>query len=207
MTMARSEEEIAKAIAESDAWMDAVEPERLSTDAVNDRKDLRQIGVAMLAIEAAEQSLVAAVAQAKAGGRSWTDIANVLGVSRQAARQRFGAHVQIAQERFDPSPVVDIRSEAETFHKTFYKVVIGAKPRQSSDAHGSSAGWKGLEALYERYLSERPQDSKTEWIGFLLPYRRPDFWQQPEASSQSDAPSPSEEKTPSWDDIVWHELT
>lgn len=84
--MARSEEEIAKAIAESDAWMDAVEPARLPAEAVDDRKDLRQIGVALLAIEAAEQSLIAAVAQAKASGRSWTDIANVLGVSRQAAR-------------------------------------------------------------------------------------------------------------------------
>ncbi|MDQ1739424.1 MAG: hypothetical protein QOE53_1076, partial [Pseudonocardiales bacterium] len=47
--MARSEEEIAKAVAESDAWLDAVEPASLSTDVVNDRKDLRQIGVAMLA--------------------------------------------------------------------------------------------------------------------------------------------------------------
>ncbi|MEO7259868.1 MAG: sigma-70 family RNA polymerase sigma factor [Jatrophihabitantaceae bacterium] len=95
--MARSEQEIAKAIADSDAWMDAVKPARLAADAVNDRRDLRQIGVAMLAIEAAEQSLVAAVAQAKAGGRSWTDIANVLGVSRQAARQRFDARLESAR--------------------------------------------------------------------------------------------------------------
>ncbi|MEO6500288.1 MAG: hypothetical protein ABIQ09_00065 [Jatrophihabitantaceae bacterium] len=94
MMMARSDEEIAKAAAESDAWMAAVEPARLSSDAVNDREDLRQVGVALLAIEASEQALVAAVAQAKANGRSWTDIANVLGVSRQAARQRFDAHIK-----------------------------------------------------------------------------------------------------------------
>ncbi|HEX8079610.1 MAG TPA: hypothetical protein VF557_05335 [Jatrophihabitans sp.] len=96
--MARSKEEIAKAAAESDAWMDAVEPARLSADAINDRNDLRQIGVALLAIEAAQQSLVDAVAQAKANGRSWTDIANVLGVSRQAARQRFDAHLESARQ-------------------------------------------------------------------------------------------------------------
>lgn len=94
---ARSEEEIAKAVAESDAWTDAIDPAQLPADAVNDRKDLRQIGVAMLAIEAAEQALVAAVAQAKASGRSWTDIANVLGVSRQAARQRFDARLESAR--------------------------------------------------------------------------------------------------------------
>ncbi len=98
--MARSDKEVAKAIAESDAWMDAVEPASLSADAVNDRKDLRQIGVALLAIEAAEQSLVAAVAQAKANGRSWTDIANVLGVSRQAARQRFDTHIKSAPQPY-----------------------------------------------------------------------------------------------------------
>ncbi|HEX8767012.1 MAG TPA: hypothetical protein VF714_01505 [Jatrophihabitans sp.] len=97
---ARSEPEIAKAIAESNAWTDAVEPARLSTDAVNDRKDLRQIGVAMQAVEAAEQSLVTAVAQARANGRSWTDIASVLGVSRQAARQRFDAQIRSADQTY-----------------------------------------------------------------------------------------------------------
>jgi hypothetical protein len=111
--MARSEEEIAKAVAESDAWMDAVDPASLSSGAVDDRKDLRQIGVALLAIEAAEQSLITAVAEAKAAGRSWTDIANVLGVSRQAARQRFDAHLESARSHVrqaGPRPDPDRRA-------------------------------------------------------------------------------------------------
>lgn len=91
--MPRSEKELAEALAQSEAWMDAVSPDEIPPDAVDDRKDLRQIGAALISIEAAEQALVSAVANARAKNRSWTDIANVLGVSRQAARQRFGGRV------------------------------------------------------------------------------------------------------------------
>ncbi len=142
--MARSEKEIAEAVAESDAWMDAVEPARLSTDAVNDRKDLRQIGVAMLAIEVAEQSLVAAVAQAKASGRSWTDIANVLGVSRQAARQRFDARLNASQ------PPLPIFVDMSSWH--------------SSGADSSAAEDTSQLASFERRLREYAHDSNVGLI-------------------------------------------
>lgn len=91
--MPRSEDELAEALAQSEAWMDAVNPDEVPEDAVNDRKDLRQIGMALISMEVAEQALVSAVANARANKRSWTDIANVLGVSRQAARQRFDDRV------------------------------------------------------------------------------------------------------------------
>jgi len=93
MTLPRSEDELAEALAQSEAWMDAVNPDEVPADAVDDRKDLRQIGAALIAIKAAEQALVSAVASARANKRSWTDIANILGVSRQAARQRFDHRV------------------------------------------------------------------------------------------------------------------
>jgi IMP cyclohydrolase len=93
MTMPRSEDEPAEALAQSEAWLGAVNPDEVSVDAIEDRKDLRQIGVALISVETAEQALVSAVANARANKRSWTDIANVLGVSRQAARQRFGDRV------------------------------------------------------------------------------------------------------------------
>jgi hypothetical protein len=150
MTMARSEQKIAKAIAESDAWMDAVEPARLSTDAVDDRKDLRQIGVAMLAIEAAEQSLVAAVAQAKAGGRSWTDIANVLGVSRQAARQRFDPLMESARRLHGP-------------------LQIASQSHESPGDFGLPAEYcDELAAFIRRRITELPQDSGGRYPGSLL---------------------------------------
>lgn len=59
-----------------------------------DAADLRAIGEALIRIDEAEALLVAAVAAARDAGRSWTEVANVLGVSRQAARQRFEARVK-----------------------------------------------------------------------------------------------------------------
>ncbi|HEU5270696.1 MAG TPA: hypothetical protein VFU36_12285 [Jatrophihabitans sp.] len=81
------------AVAQSEAWLDAVNPDDVPNGAIDDREDLRRIGMALIAIETAEQDLVSAVADARANKRSWTDIANVLGVSRQAARQRFDDRV------------------------------------------------------------------------------------------------------------------
>ncbi len=91
--MARSEDELTEAHAQSVAWLDAVNPDEVPEDAIDYRRDLRQIGTALISIEAAEQALVHAVSNARAHRRSWTDIANILGVSRQAARQRFEGRV------------------------------------------------------------------------------------------------------------------
>ncbi|MDQ1744941.1 MAG: hypothetical protein QOE23_3280 [Pseudonocardiales bacterium] len=167
--MARSEEEIAKAIAENDAWLDAVDPARLSADAVNDRKDLRQVGVAMLAIEAAERSLIAAVSQAKANGRSWTDIANVLGVSRQAARQRFDARLHTVSH-----PPLPIFVDTSTWHT-------------STVDNSSGQDWNELVASQRRLL-ERLRDSGG-WV--VLPCCGADAVDHTEAPSRSDTPSRS----------------
>lgn len=95
--MRRSADQIADARAQSEAWLEAVNPDDVPEDAIDYRKDLRQVGMALLSIEAAEQALVCAVAHARARKRSWTEIANVLGVSRQAAHQRFEGPVALMQ--------------------------------------------------------------------------------------------------------------
>lgn len=51
--------------------------------------DLRQIAVVSEAVRADEARLRESVEVARARGRSWNQIAVSLGVSRQAARQRF----------------------------------------------------------------------------------------------------------------------
>ncbi len=57
--------------------------------------DLREIAAAAEAVRADDARLREAVIFARARGRSWNHIALALGVSRQAARQRFAgkAHV------------------------------------------------------------------------------------------------------------------
>jgi DNA-directed RNA polymerase specialized sigma24 family protein len=51
--------------------------------------DLREIAAAAEAVRADDPRLREAVILARARGRSWNHIALALGVSRQAARQRF----------------------------------------------------------------------------------------------------------------------
>jgi DNA-directed RNA polymerase specialized sigma24 family protein len=70
----------------TDEWLASLEDGHAEA---KDGKDLRGIGEALQAVDAAQAELVAAVATARGHGRSWTEVANVLGVSRQAARQRF----------------------------------------------------------------------------------------------------------------------
>lgn len=52
--------------------------------------DLRAIATAAEAVHADEARLQEAVEIARARGRLWNHVAVALGVSRQAARQRFG---------------------------------------------------------------------------------------------------------------------
>lgn len=56
--------------------------------------DLRDVAVVSEAVRTDEERLREAVATARTHGRSWNQIALALGVSRQAARQRFADKVQ-----------------------------------------------------------------------------------------------------------------
>lgn len=64
------------------------------TVTARDTADLRAIGEALAGVDTARARLTAAIAAARRAGRSWTEIANVLGTSRQAARQRFAGAPQ-----------------------------------------------------------------------------------------------------------------
>lgn len=61
----------------------------LATVQVDKLDDLREVAAASEAVHTDEVRLREAVEVARAHGRSWNHIAVALGVSRQAARQRF----------------------------------------------------------------------------------------------------------------------
>ncbi len=85
-----SRQDISEAIERLDAWADTLTAEDFeATD------DLVSVSRAADAVEAAKAALEAAVANARARDRSWNQIAMSLGVSRQAARQRFGDSVRV----------------------------------------------------------------------------------------------------------------
>ena len=88
--MPRTRAQLEQAAADAEAWLDKLDPSALETPAA-DATDLRRIGTALAAVASAEGELAEAVRLSRAHGRSWTDIAIVLGVSREAARKRYGA--------------------------------------------------------------------------------------------------------------------
>ena len=87
--MARTKHQLEKAAAEAAAWLDTLDPEELASGATVPA-DLIAVMRALEAVAAAEQALEATVLAARQNGRSWGRIGIALGVSRQAALQRFG---------------------------------------------------------------------------------------------------------------------
>jgi hypothetical protein len=79
-----SDAEIDAAANRFEAWAEALDPAELE-----DISDLRDIAVAASAVRADEARLREAVQVARGRGHSWNRIAVALGVSRQAARQRY----------------------------------------------------------------------------------------------------------------------
>ncbi|MDP9022014.1 MAG: sigma-70 family RNA polymerase sigma factor [Actinomycetota bacterium] len=86
-----TDEEIEQAAKRFEELADKLDPE---TARMIDTDDLRGVAVAAQAVQDDEARLREAVEVARAHGRSWNQIAVALGVSRQAARQRFGDKVQ-----------------------------------------------------------------------------------------------------------------
>lgn len=85
--MPRTREQIAKAAEEAEAWLDQLDP---TVTPAEDAADLREIAAAMTAASGADVRLRQAVDAARSNGKSWAAIGAVLGVSRQAAQERFG---------------------------------------------------------------------------------------------------------------------
>jgi hypothetical protein len=85
--MPHTDDQIEEAATRFEQLADALDP---ATAQVDHTDDLRQIASVSEAVRADEARLREAIDVARAHGRSWNQIAVALGVSRQAARQRFG---------------------------------------------------------------------------------------------------------------------
>lgn len=84
--MRHSDEEIERAARKFDKLSNDLDPDTVRSEST---EDLSHIAAASETVRADEDRLRQAVEAARAKGRSWNQIATALGVSRQAARQRF----------------------------------------------------------------------------------------------------------------------
>ena len=85
-----SDEEIEEAARRFEQWADQLDPE---TAVVENTEELRAVAEAAEAARRDDAVLTERVAAARASGQSWNRIALALGVSRQAARQRFAGKI------------------------------------------------------------------------------------------------------------------
>ncbi|CAN5793979.1 hypothetical protein BH23ACT8_BH23ACT8_09200 [soil metagenome] len=88
--MRHSDAEIERAAQRFEQLADELDPESADVERTD---DLREIAAVSAAMRADETRMVEAVETARGRGRSWNQIAVALGVSRQAARQRFSDKV------------------------------------------------------------------------------------------------------------------
>lgn len=89
--MRHSKQEIDEAARRFEELADRMDPADADVLRID---DLREVAVVSEAVRMDEERLREAVAAARAHGRSWNQIVVALGVSRQAARQRFADKVQ-----------------------------------------------------------------------------------------------------------------
>lgn len=78
-----------RSLADTEAWLDSLDPAALGAPD-SDGQDPSAIGDAMRDVAESDLALADRVVEARTNGRTWTQIAAVLGVSKQAARERFG---------------------------------------------------------------------------------------------------------------------
>ncbi len=88
MKVPRTHAQLQQALADTEAWLDTLDLAALASPD-SDGEDLRAVGDALRAVAASDLTLAQQVAAARANGRTWTQIAAVLGVTKQAARERF----------------------------------------------------------------------------------------------------------------------
>ncbi|MGB4689795.1 MAG: hypothetical protein WBH16_06290 [Candidatus Nanopelagicales bacterium] len=91
--MARTPKQLATAAEETEVLLDQLDVENVQAA---DISDLQKIASAVQSIAQGQADLATAVAQARANGRSWARIATVLGVSKQAAHDRFANQIHAA---------------------------------------------------------------------------------------------------------------
>ncbi len=82
-------------VAATERWLDKLNP---ATVKARDATHFREIIAATENLSAAEDRLREVVADARAAGDSWTLIGAALGVTRQAAQQRFGDDAKGSQQ-------------------------------------------------------------------------------------------------------------
>jgi len=135
MRMPRTREQLEQAAADAEAWLDQLDPD---TTPAEDATLLRRIGLALKDRVDDDRRIKEAVADARNHGHSWSEIAMVLGTSKQAASKNFR---ELADQggpllRADRRTVRRATAKKAPAKKTVAKKKVSAK-KATYKAHGS----------------------------------------------------------------------
>ncbi len=86
--MPRTREQLQQAAADAERWLDSLDPAAIALPDA-DASRLRRIAAAVRAAATSQVELADAVANAREHGHTWTQIAAMLGTTRQAAQERY----------------------------------------------------------------------------------------------------------------------
>ena len=87
--MPRTREQLQEAADAAERWLDSLDPATIASPDT-DASRLRRVGDAVRDVASGQVELADAVAGAREHGHTWTQIAAMLGTSRQAAQERYG---------------------------------------------------------------------------------------------------------------------
>lgn len=87
--MPRTRDQLERAATDAEQWLDNLDPAVLDEPEA-DATDLRTLAATTRAVADGHAAQAAAVEQCRRHGKTWAQIADILGVSRQAARKTFG---------------------------------------------------------------------------------------------------------------------
>ncbi len=86
--MPRTREQLQQAAQAAERWLDSLDPAAVGSPEA-DAGRLRRIAAAVRATATRQDELAEAVTDARAHGHTWSQIATMLGTSRQAAQERY----------------------------------------------------------------------------------------------------------------------
>lgn len=133
--------------ADVEAWLDSLDPDDALAE---DAQDLRHLAELTDSMEQLEQRLVDAVRRARVNGKSWTKIAIALGVSRQAARQRYMGLIGEARHTADEDwlSVKDVAAYFQVDPRTIHRWARAGKlPKAKRSARGLRIPRAAVEGL------------------------------------------------------------
>jgi hypothetical protein len=132
---------------EVEQWLDQLDP---VTTRVYDATPHRQIIAASKALADAEDGLRKAVADARAAGYSWAMVGASLGISRQAAQQRFGQEHRgtwdVVPTPYRPDPALNVGAQRQRGANQN----VASKPNDRHVVKNPEGGWDVIGADAKR---------------------------------------------------------